>query len=287
MATDYPLAGYADYICGMEIRTLLGVLEQPQLAADHLRKWGLTDIALGQQVFVELAETGLTLDLLAGVCRQLAEHLPRMPDPDAALADFRRYLLAVRSPLGLAGLFERDPAAMRLLLCALSLGPRFADLLVADPEAFDLLRQTAGQPLEFDDLKSEVLAEVAAFGDERAIVAALARIWQRHLLRIAYGESTGGFSLTVAQAQLRFEAPPELPDLPDFLTTHIDPFSGDDNSADLDGGTIGAVSTTLPPMQAARPAMPTVDGDVVAPSNRNAPCPCGSGRKYKHCHGAL
>ena len=20
---------------------------------------------------------------------------------------------------------------------------------------------------------------------------------------------------------------------------------------------------------------------------RNAPCPCGSGRKYKHCHGAL
>ena len=22
-------------------------------------------------------------------------------------------------------------------------------------------------------------------------------------------------------------------------------------------------------------------------SNRNAPCPCGSGRKFKHCHGAL
>jgi len=21
--------------------------------------------------------------------------------------------------------------------------------------------------------------------------------------------------------------------------------------------------------------------------SRNAPCPCGSGRKYKHCHGAL
>jgi preprotein translocase subunit SecA len=20
---------------------------------------------------------------------------------------------------------------------------------------------------------------------------------------------------------------------------------------------------------------------------RNAPCPCGSGRKFKHCHGAL
>ena len=22
-------------------------------------------------------------------------------------------------------------------------------------------------------------------------------------------------------------------------------------------------------------------------TNRNAPCPCGSGKKYKHCHGAL
>ena len=30
-------------------------------------------------------------------------------------------------------------------------------------------------------------------------------------------------------------------------------------------------------------------GDPFADRNlsRNAPCPCGSGRKYKHCHGAL
>ena len=26
---------------------------------------------------------------------------------------------------------------------------------------------------------------------------------------------------------------------------------------------------------------------VVAPASRNAPCPCGSGRRYKDCHGAL
>jgi preprotein translocase subunit SecA len=35
-------------------------------------------------------------------------------------------------------------------------------------------------------------------------------------------------------------------------------------------------------------------GETVAPFvrsdrkvGRNEPCPCGSGRKYKHCHGAL
>jgi preprotein translocase subunit SecA len=28
-------------------------------------------------------------------------------------------------------------------------------------------------------------------------------------------------------------------------------------------------------------------GVVEAPLSRNAPCPCGSGKKYKHCHGQL
>ncbi len=90
---------------------------------------------------------------------------------------------------------------------------------------------------------------------------------------------------TVALAQLRFDEP-ELPELPDFLTTHFDPFTGEDNSFDIDGGTTGAVTTMLPPLQSVRPELPTQDGEVIAPESRNAPCPCGSGRKYKHCHGA-
>jgi preprotein translocase subunit SecA len=76
---------------------------------------------------------------------------------------------------------------------------------------------------------------------------------------------------------------PELPELPDFLTTHIDPLTGEDNSNDVDGGTLGTVTSTLPPMQ--RP-MPDLDSNS-EPISRNAPCPCGSGRKFKHCHGKL
>jgi preprotein translocase subunit SecA len=74
--------------------------------------------------------------------------------------------------------------------------------------------------------------------------------------------------------------------LPEFITHHIDPLSGDDDSADFDAG--GALLSSMPPLQAPRPAMPeqAADGDtVVAPASRNALCPCGSGRKYKHCHG--
>ncbi|HTU12561.1 MAG TPA: preprotein translocase subunit SecA [Allosphingosinicella sp.] len=88
----------------------------------------------------------------------------------------------------------------------------------------------------------------------------------------------------LARAQV---APQEqqLPVLPSFLTTHIDPFTGDDDTADIDAGT-GAILSRLPPLQAPQPDYPAPDGEVVAPASRNAPCPCGSGRKYKHCHGA-
>ncbi len=76
----------------------------------------------------------------------------------------------------------------------------------------------------------------------------------------------------------------ELPELPDFLTTHIDPFTGDDNTFDDDAGTRGIFANTLPPRQMASGG----DGNPYAGDpniRRNDPCPCGSGRKYKHCHG--
>ena len=92
---------------------------------------------------------------------------------------------------------------------------------------------------------------------------------------------------TLMRAQISMEAPPPM-ELPDFITSHIDPLSGDDNSYDFDGGT-GSILSTLPPLQSPQPALPEgVSGEaVIAPESRNAPCPCGSGRKYKQCHGAL
>lgn len=80
---------------------------------------------------------------------------------------------------------------------------------------------------------------------------------------------------------------PELPELPDFLTTHIDPFTGEDDSDDNDGGDSGLVTTTLPPRQMGAPSPHSDDPYAGNPDlRRNDPCPCGSGRKYKHCHGS-
>lgn len=95
---------------------------------------------------------------------------------------------------------------------------------------------------------------------------------------------------TVHTSDYRMALPevPELPDLPDFLTTHIDPLTGEDNSNDIDGGSLGLVTTTLPPQQRVPDANPTGENPYAGQDiSRNAPCPCGSGRKYKQCHGAV
>src|SRR3954471_5253710 len=90
-----------------------------------------------------------------------------------------------------------------------------------------------------------------------------------------------------AQVQLQTAPPPPLPD---FITQHLDPFSGDDDTADIDAAT-GAVLSNLPPLNIIpQPPMTLREpegGVVEAPISRNAPCPCGSGKKYKHCHGQL
>ncbi len=75
-----------------------------------------------------------------------------------------------------------------------------------------------------------------------------------------------------------------LPELPDFLTGHIDPFTGEDDSG---VGQVPGAAAMLGALAAA-PQVGAPGDDPWAGSgiSRNAPCPCGSGNKYKHCHGA-
>ncbi|TZG27898.1 preprotein translocase subunit SecA [Sphingomonas montanisoli] len=74
----------------------------------------------------------------------------------------------------------------------------------------------------------------------------------------------------------------ELPPMPDFITSHIDPLTGEDDTRDFDAGTRGLI-TARPPQAPGSDFVLTQD--MAAGLSRNAPCPCGSGRKFKHCHG--
>ncbi|MFC3076673.1 preprotein translocase subunit SecA [Phenylobacterium terrae] len=84
----------------------------------------------------------------------------------------------------------------------------------------------------------------------------------------------------VMTAQIQVEEP-ELPSLPEgLMEVHLDPLTGE-NVAQA-----GALPEGLSAAQ--REALPV----TALPANwqstgRNSACPCGSGKKFKHCHGAL
>ncbi len=80
------------------------------------------------------------------------------------------------------------------------------------------------------------------------------------------------------RAQVQLEPPPP-PVLPDFITQHLDRFSGDDDTADIDASTVQFSNITFGNIP--QPSMPQREAQVSvaeAPISRNAPCPCGSGR---------
>jgi preprotein translocase subunit SecA len=74
------------------------------------------------------------------------------------------------------------------------------------------------------------------------------------------------------EIQMRQPEPPPAVDTAALAATHIDPATGE-NDAVGDDSDVGA----LPPL----------DPKLLVGLSRNAPCPCGSGKKVKHCHGAF
>jgi len=71
---------------------------------------------------------------------------------------------------------------------------------------------------------------------------------------------------------------PREGDLPEMHASHMDPLTGEDDFEPL------AFGDPLTPYVGERDAeKPETWGKV----GRNERCPCGTGKKYKHCHGAL
>jgi preprotein translocase subunit SecA len=70
----------------------------------------------------------------------------------------------------------------------------------------------------------------------------------------------------------------ELPDedeLPPMEAHHVDPVTGEDE--------LTALANTL--MAARKPGPDPKDPKSWGKVGRNDICPCGSGKRYKHCHG--
>jgi preprotein translocase subunit SecA len=84
--------------------------------------------------------------------------------------------------------------------------------------------------------------------------------------------------------EIRFQEEP-LPFEPtprgDLVEVHMDPMTGENEAAmaAAGGGLLTADQLQALPLSALPPGWDR--------TGRNSPCPCGSGKKFKHCHGAL
>ena len=190
----------------MDSDLLVRYLDRPESAVEWLRSWGLENIERAHGNLLGLAKAGITLDLLSVICGQLQQSLPHLSDPDMALNNLERFVVATRNPLSLGSLFERDGEALPTLLQIFSNSQYLSDCLIRDPESYDLLRLTEGQPVMREILIREICSEAAALPDERHVLALLRRYKHRETLRIAYGDIVRKQALEVVTRQISYLA---------------------------------------------------------------------------------
>lgn len=175
---------------------------------------------------------------------------------------------------------------------------------IADEEVKDRLTRTADEAMAQKVAKytPDIMRQV----EKAILLQTLDNLWREHLANLDHLRSVVGFrgyaqrdplqeyktesftlfeamlvqlrQITTAQllrVELVTEQPPEMPQAPEMHAQHINPLTGEDE-----------VALANAPMSTPRerdPNNPETWGKV----GRNELCPCGSGKKYKHCHGAL
>ena len=156
--------------------------------------------------------------------------------------------------------------------------------------------------------------EIMAYVEKSVILQTLDALWREHLVNLDHLRSVVGFRgyaqrdplneyksegfelFQTLLANLRQNVTTQLmrvelvreaasapePELPVMEAHHVDGFTGED---DFGGGSVLAVQQDLRVVDPKDrdPNNPQTWGKV----GRNETCPCGSGKKYKHCHGAF
>jgi preprotein translocase subunit SecA len=156
--------------------------------------------------------------------------------------------------------------------------------------------------------------EVLRYVEKSVLLQTLDHLWREHLVMLehlrqviglrGYGQrdplneyKAEAFNLFEAMSQNLREAvtaqlmrveivqqapqPEPAPSLPYMEAHKIDPSTGEDEMALAAAGAQTLARHGIGTAPARNPKDPTSWGKV----GRNEPCPCGSGKKYKHCHG--
>jgi preprotein translocase subunit SecA len=174
---------------------------------------------------------------------------------------------------------------------------------IADEEVRDRIVRAADEKMAAK--VGQYGAEIMRYVEKSVLLQTLDHLWREHLVMLdhlrqviglrGYGQrdplneyKSEAFQLfdtllnrlreIVASQLMRVEIvsqPPPMENLPPMQAHHMNPLTGEDEL------TAPAISSAAPAQRDAN--NPATWGKI----GRNEACPCGSGKKYKHCHGRL
>ena len=150
-------------------------------------------------------------------------------------------------------------------------------------------------------------AEIMTYVERSILLQTLDNLWREHIVNLDHLRSVVGFrgyaqrdplqeykaeafelfqallanlreaaTAQLMRVELVRDTPPAPEPPPVMQAHHVDATTGEDEFAQPMGYPVAAAETRDP-----------VDQQTWGKVGRNEPCPCGSGKKYKHCHGAF
>ncbi|MBB6488384.1 preprotein translocase subunit SecA [Rhizobium lusitanum] len=149
--------------------------------------------------------------------------------------------------------------------------------------------------------------EIMTYVERSIVLQTLDNLWREHIVNLDHLRSVIGFrgyaqrdplqeykaeafelfqsllnnlrqAVTAQLSRVELVHQPSEPETPPMQGRHIDATTGEDEFSPL-----SLVSENFVPPENRDPRNPATWGRV----GRNEACPCGSGKKYKHCHGAF
>ena len=197
------------------------------LDPNHFRR-----IEQAREDIAEIWRCGATPDLLHTLREQLSDQFDQIDDCDAAVSNLCRFVSSSRSPASLLALFERDVEALAHLLQIFSTSQSLANRLIADPESFDLLRASDGQPADREYLVDELVAEIESVDHSKRASLRIRKFVSRETARIAYGEFIRGHAPDKAGRQLSHVADAAVEAALRFANRQLDTLRGEPTLAD-------------------------------------------------------
>ncbi len=164
---------------------------------------------------------GATADLLHNLQTQLTKQFDQLADLDTVISNLSRFINASRNPSSLLALFERAPDALPSLLQVFSASQTLANRLINDPESFDLMRASGGQPAPRKCLVDELVAEIRGIEKLSRASLAIRNFVNRELIRIAYGEFVRELSPDNVGHQLAYVADAVMEASLQFVTDRL------------------------------------------------------------------